>query len=106
LAITVAYIAPPSFITNELGERPSDTAKRPAWDRGVETIETYRQRQRFNDPNSALGQERVRERQRDTCRQFLKPQRALGLEQHSRQRELGRSLGSSKRRPSVWPAGW
>lgn len=61
LAIAAAHIAPPPYVKWELGERSGDPTKRKAWDRGVEEIETYRQRHGVNDPNRALGRERERE---------------------------------------------
>jgi hypothetical protein len=57
LAITAARIAPAAYITKELGERPSDPAKRQAWDRGVAQIERYRQEHGVRDPNKAFGRE-------------------------------------------------
>ena len=57
LAITAARITPPAYITKELGERPSDPAKREAWDRGVAQIEGYRQENGITDPSQAFGSE-------------------------------------------------
>jgi hypothetical protein len=95
LAFTAARIAPPAYITKELGERPLDRAKQRTWDRGVAEIETYRQRYDVKDPNRALGRERRREiEQRAVLRRIHEAQRALGLGQHaSRKHDLGRSLG-------------
>jgi len=94
LAIAAAHISPPPYIKTELGERPRDPSKREAWNRGVEEIETYRQRHGVNDPNRALGRERDREKARETLRRVQEAQRALGLGSHaSRERDLGRSLG-------------
>ncbi len=98
LAITAACIAPPPYIASELGERPSDPAKRAVWDRGVSAIERYRQQHGINDPSRALGREATRAteraRQREALRRLNEMQRVLGLGQHaSRARDLGRVLG-------------
>jgi hypothetical protein len=60
LAIIAARISPPTYVKTELGERPSDPAKRKAWDRGVSQIERYRQEHGIKDPNKALGREAKR----------------------------------------------
>jgi hypothetical protein len=52
--------APPTYITKELGERPSDPRKREAWDRGVAGIESFRQEHGIKDPDKATGQEAKR----------------------------------------------
>jgi AAA domain len=63
LAITAARISPPPYIIKELGERPSDPAKRKAWERGVKAIETLRQDNGITDNRHALGEaQRGRER--------------------------------------------
>ncbi|HXS46256.1 MAG TPA: MobF family relaxase [Solirubrobacterales bacterium] len=98
LAITAARIAPPPYITNELGERPSDPAKQKTWDRGVDHIERYRQQHGINDPSRALGREAQRAaeraRQRQALRRLQEMQRVLGLGQHAaRARQLGHGLG-------------
>lgn len=96
LAITAAGIAPPPYITNELGERPSDPTKRAVWDRGVSEIERYRQLHGIQDPSRALGRQRERERetQRAMQRRLNEIQGVLGLGQHaSRERDPGRGLG-------------
>lgn len=96
LAITAACIAPPPYITNELGKRPSDPAKRAVWDRGVSDIERYRQQHGIKDPNRALGRQREREREAQGAiqRRVNEIQRVLGLGQHaSRARDLRRGLG-------------
>jgi AAA domain len=97
LAIIAARISPPAYVKAELGERPSDPAKRKAWDRGVSQIERYRQEHGIKDPNRALGQEAKRRaeraRQEATWRRIREVQRALGLGQHAaRARQLGRGL--------------
>jgi conjugative relaxase-like TrwC/TraI family protein len=98
LAITAARISPPTYITKELGERPSDPAKRQAWDRGVAQIERYRQEHGVRDPNKAFGRDgkrgAERVRQEAARRRLQEVQRALGLGQHAaRTRQLGRGLG-------------
>lgn len=95
LALIAARISPPTYVKNELGERPSDPAMRKAWDRGVSQIECYRQENRVNDPSKAFGREAKRgaerTRQEAARRRLLEVQRALGLGQHAaRARQLGR----------------
>ena len=97
LAITAARISPPKYVKSELGERPSDPAKRKAWDRGVSQIERYRQEHGVKDPSKAFGHEAKRgaerARQEAARRRLLEAQRVLGLGQHSaRARQLGRGL--------------
>jgi hypothetical protein len=48
-------LAPPGYITKELGERPSDPSKRVHWDRAVRGIESYRQQHGIEDRDIALG---------------------------------------------------
>jgi hypothetical protein len=81
LAITAARLSPPTYITKELGERPSDPTKRKAWDRGVAGIETYRQEHGVKDPNRALGGEGGRVAQQAALRRLQETQRVLGLGQ-------------------------
>ena len=98
LVITAARVAPPVYVRAELGERPSDTAKRQTWDRGVGQIERYRQQHGVTDPSRAFGQEAKRgaerARQQAAMRRLQELQRALGLGRHAaRARDLGRGLG-------------
>ncbi len=98
LAITAAAIAPPDYVTKELGERPSDPPKRKAWDRGLEMIEGYRQEHAITDPSRAFGAEpkggAERARREAQLRRLRQVQRELGREvHHERTRELGRGLG-------------
>jgi hypothetical protein len=90
LAIIAARISPPAYVKNELGERPSDPAKRKAWDRGVAGIERYRQEHGIKDPNKAFGPEAKRgaerARQQAATRRLQEIQRALGLGQQRRER--------------------
>jgi AAA domain len=97
LAITAARISPPPYIKAELGERPSDPAKREAWDQGVARIERYRQDNGVHDPQRAFGKEAKRgaerARQEAARRRLNEVQRVLGLGQHAaRARQLGRGL--------------
>jgi conjugative relaxase-like TrwC/TraI family protein len=97
LAIIAARISPPAYVKNELGERPSDPAKRKAWDRGVAGIERYRQEHGIKDPSKAFGREAKRgaerARQEAARRRLQEVQRALGLGQHAaRARQLGKGL--------------
>jgi conjugative relaxase-like TrwC/TraI family protein len=55
LAAAAARVSPPDYITNELGERPSEPAKGRAWDSGVRGIERYREQNGVVDKDSALG---------------------------------------------------
>jgi conjugative relaxase-like TrwC/TraI family protein len=55
--IVAAQIDPPDHITAVLGPRPENHAARPAWERGVAAIETYRHRHHIppDHERSALG---------------------------------------------------
>ena len=101
LAITAARVAAPPYISKELGERPSDPAKRKAWDRGVEGIERYRQEHGVKDLGRPFGREAQggaeRARQVAARRRLNETQRVLGLGQHAaRSRDLGRGMGISR----------
>ncbi|MBW8060539.1 MAG: relaxase domain-containing protein [Solirubrobacterales bacterium] len=97
LAITAARIAPPAYITSELGERPSDPAKCKSWEKGVETVERYRLEHGVKDPNHALGRDSGRsgERAREQAQQRLREsQRELGrIKEAAQVRDMGRSIG-------------
>jgi hypothetical protein len=98
LAIAATRVAPPAYVRNELGERPSDPTKRQAWDRGVAHIEHYRQEHGVKDPTTAFGQEAKpgaeRAPQQAAMRRLHELQRTLGLGQHAaRERDLGRGFG-------------
>lgn len=97
LAITAAKVSPPPYVTKELGERPSDPAKRKVWDRGVAQIEGYRQRNGVTDQRNAFGKDAKgaeHARQERAQRRLLQAQRELGLAQRAaRTRDLGRSMG-------------
>ena len=55
--IAAAQIDPPDHVTAVLGPRPENHATRPAWERGVAAIETYRHRHHIppDHHTSALG---------------------------------------------------
>jgi conjugative relaxase-like TrwC/TraI family protein len=95
LAATAARVSPPDYITNELGERPTDPKKAGAWDRGVSQIESYRTENGVVDRDNALGptpHERHAEQQQRQARQALeRTQRQLQL-QRQRQRATERSV--------------
>jgi conjugative relaxase-like TrwC/TraI family protein len=55
-AATAARLNPPTYITDTLGERPGDPAKRARWDKAVREIEGYRLRYGVRDQGSALGE--------------------------------------------------
>jgi hypothetical protein len=98
LAITAARVSPPPYISKALGERPTDPAKRKAWDRGVEGIERYRQEHGIKDLGRAFGREAEhgaeRARQAAARRRLNETQRVLGLGQGAaRARDLGRGMG-------------
>lgn len=93
-AVLAAHLAPPRYITNELGERPLDRTQQRAWDHGVVEIETYRRKNRVKDPNRALGREQIRSRGREqqaAQRRIRESQRVLGLGRHTRTQRLQRS---------------
>ena len=101
LAITAARIAPPTYITAELGQRPSNPAKRTAWDRGVVSIERYRQEHGVVDRNRALGaepkQRAERARREAELRRLRQVQRQLGRDPSKvRTRERRRGLGIAR----------
>jgi conjugative relaxase-like TrwC/TraI family protein len=98
LAITAVRVAPPAYVRNELGKRPSEPTKCQAWDRGVAYIERYRQQHGVTDPTSAFGREAKRgaerARRQAAMRRLHELQRVLGLgQQAARARDLGRGLG-------------
>jgi hypothetical protein len=97
LAITAACVFPPAYVRSELGERPSDPAKRKAWDRGVAQIERYRQEYGITDPSRAFGPEAKRGAERALQEQAMgrlhEAQRALGLERAAGVRDLEQGMG-------------
>ncbi len=100
-AASAARISPPDYITDELGERPSDPAKAREWDRAVRGIEGYRTRNDVVDRDTALRpkptdrsaqqeQRRAREAIERAQRQLqLQRQREQAVE-HSLSRGIGR----------------
>ena len=97
LSLTAARIAPPPYVTAELGERPADPAKRREWEHGIGIIERYRQENGITDRSRAFGAkpERSLERTRREAelRRLRELQRRLGREQsRARTRELRRGL--------------
>jgi hypothetical protein len=101
LAITAAGVAPPPYITKELGERPSDPVKRKAWEHGVEGIETYRQQFGVKDRGRAFGSEPRRAAERAAreaqLRRLREMQRKLGRQAGiARTREMRRGLGIAR----------
>ncbi|HEX3239653.1 MAG TPA: MobF family relaxase [Solirubrobacterales bacterium] len=56
-AFLAARTSPSDYIVRELGERPTDPAKRQTWDRAVRGIEGYRQQHGIRDRDNLLGAE-------------------------------------------------
>jgi conjugative relaxase-like TrwC/TraI family protein len=89
----------PEYLTRELGERPTDPAKRWAWDRSVAQIERYRQEHGIRDRGTALGAEPrdpiARVEHRQAMETLRRTQRQLRLEQARQARvlEQTRSMG-------------
>jgi AAA domain len=100
-ALMAARIEPPSYIVQELGERPADPIKARSWDHGVQGVERYRLEHGVSDRGSAFGREPQDALERATReagqRRLADIQRRLNLEhQLTRTRELrsiGRDLG-------------
>lgn len=76
---------PPDYITQELGQRPSDPAKRGHWDKAVRGIKGYRQQHGIGDRDTALGgkpKDRSAELAQQQARQSLqRSQRSLQIRQ-------------------------
>jgi conjugative relaxase-like TrwC/TraI family protein len=91
VAFAAARVSPSSYALEALGGRPSDPAKREAWDRGLRAIEGYRLEHGVVDRDSALGAkwrdsaEWLARRQVE--RTIAEAQRSLG-----RGQEVGRSV--------------
>ena len=83
--VAAAQIDPPDHITAVLGPRPENHATRPAWERGVAAIETYRHRHHIPPDHqlSALGPAPSRTRPdpefRDAERAVRQARTELGL---------------------------
>lgn len=97
LAVIAARLAPPAYITKELGERPTDPEKRRSWEAGVRTIEGYRQEHGVKDRDHAFGQDTSRSaaRAREQAQQRLRQsRRELGrIKEATRTRDMDFSLG-------------
>ncbi len=101
LTVTAARIAPPDYITKELGERPTDPTKRKVWEYGVEVVEGYRQEHGVKDRGRAFGtkpkEPAERAARKQAQRQLQRLQRDLGKgKQLGRSRDSGRSLGMGR----------
>jgi len=95
-ALLAARLSPPPYISNALGERPTDVHRAREWDRAAGEIEGYRQQHGIVDRDTALGpqskdaaQRLVRER---VQRQVEQSRRRLGLERE-RARAQTRDMG-------------
>jgi conjugative relaxase-like TrwC/TraI family protein len=89
----------PDYLTQELGERPTDPTKRWSWDRSVAQIERYRQEHGIRDRDTTLGAEPgdpiARVEHRQAMETLRRTQRQLRLEQARQARvlEQTRSMG-------------
>jgi conjugative relaxase-like TrwC/TraI family protein len=97
-ALLAAQIAPPPYITAELGERPTEWGKRREWDGAVREIESYRQQHGIRDRDTAFGpepkDESAQREQRWARGSLQRSQRQLGIAQErTRAIERSRSLG-------------
>ena len=96
MALAAARIEPPDYITAELGQRPEAPHQQAEWDKGVRTIEGYRQKHGVGDRDTALGPQpadRSAQHEREAAqRSIQRTQRRLGLEQ-ARTIERTRSMG-------------
>ncbi|HEY2714936.1 MAG TPA: AAA family ATPase [Solirubrobacterales bacterium] len=96
--VAAVRLDPPDYLIRELGERPSDPAKRTAWDRAVAGVETYRQEHGIGDRDSTLGAEPrdslARVQHRRATETLQRAQRQLRLEQtQARVKQQTRSIG-------------
>lgn len=96
-ALTAARIEPPAYIVEELGERPADSIKARAWDRGVQGVERYRLEHGVRDKGNAFGHEPqgalARATREAAQRRLAEIRRRLNLEhQLTRTRKLTRSI--------------
>ena len=94
--MAVVRTDPPSYITTELGERPTDPGRRQTWESAAREIEGWRMEQGVGDHDSALGPRPEAAADR-TSRQFAeqavqRARRQLGLEQ-VRARERAIEMG-------------
>lgn len=91
-------LSTPSYVTRELGERPSDPHMARTWDRGVTAIQGYRRGREITDVTSALGERPKagidRAAQETAQRRVREVQRRLGLQQQlERTQSLERDTG-------------
>jgi hypothetical protein len=91
-ALAAARIEPPSYIAQELGERPSEPAKACVWDRGVRNVERYRLERGVTDKESPFGPRPSEPAERSDYRTA---ERSLALLQ--RRLELSRRLETRER---------
>jgi hypothetical protein len=91
-ALAAARIEPPSYIAQELGERPSEPAKARVWDRGVHKVERYRLERGATDRESPFGPEPTGPGERSAYRAA---ERSLAL--HQCRLELSRHLETRER---------
>jgi hypothetical protein len=90
-------LKPPTYITKELGERPSDPSQAKAWDHGAQAVESYRREHGVTDTKSALGKrpptlEQGRVAHDAAQRRLLEAQRRLNLQQQLK-RTTERGIG-------------
>jgi hypothetical protein len=97
LAVAAARLSPPDYITNEIGERPSDPTKAAEWDKAVRGIESYRLKNGVVDRNSALGPEPKHGsgyERRGARESIERVQRSLGRHQeHAIEHSAGMEIG-------------
>ena len=97
LVIAADRAAPPPYITNSLGEKPTDPKSLACWEGGVEVIERHRQTHGVKDRERALGNEPSSGFERAdwerSANQLADHQRAL---QRGYERGLTRELGSER----------
>ncbi len=55
--VSAVRLDPPTYVVNELGDRPSDPAERRTWDWGVTEIEGFRAEHGITDRKHALGRD-------------------------------------------------
>lgn len=103
--VLATRLSPPSYISRELGQRPTESSKAREWDHGALGIERYRREYGVTDRNSALGKQPQTGFQRAAHeaaeRRLRQAQQRLHLHQQlkrtmERVREAGRGLGLSR----------
>ncbi|MEK6250486.1 MAG: MobF family relaxase [Actinomycetota bacterium] len=97
LVIAADRTAPPAYITNALGEKPTDAKELARWEGGVEVVERYRQANGITDSQRALGAEPSsgfdRAAWERSANQLADHQRQL---QRGFERELSQELGNGR----------